>query len=99
MGRFGYTESDLARSVVDARFRDLLKFQVDRTYGLFRTGAPLVNEATSRLRLQLALTINGGMTILRKIERASFDVLSRRPTLSVADITIMLIASFLRKVV
>ncbi len=99
MRRFGYTESDLAQNVVDARFRELLKFQVDRTYVLFRAGAPLVSEATPRLRFELGLTLNGGMTILRKIERASYDVLHGRPELTVGDIARVFLVSLFHKTV
>jgi squalene synthase HpnC len=99
MARFGYTESDLANGVVDSRFRELVKFQVDRTYGLFRQGAPLIQEATRQLRFELALTVHGGQRILRRIEGASYDVLRSRPTLSGIDKVTILFASLLRRIV
>ena len=99
MSRFGYTESDLSQGVVDERFRGLLKFEVDRTRGLFRAGSPIVVEAPPDLHLELALTLNGGLRILRKIERASYDVLNRRPKLSIIDYAFMVSAALLRKTV
>jgi squalene synthase HpnC len=85
VARFGYTESDFASQVFDDRFRRLMKFEIERTKELFESGKPLVNEATKKLRFELALTWNGGMTILKKIEQASYNVLKNRPTISVAD--------------
>jgi len=96
-GRFGYTEMDLGRGVVDARFRDLMRFQVDRTRRLFEAGAPLIREAVPELRFELALTLNAGMTMLRKIEYASYDVLTVRPSLSVFDTISILVRSLVRR--
>lgn len=97
--RFGYTESDLGRGHVDVHFRDLMKFQLDRTRRMFEAGAPLVREATPSLRFELALTLHGGRTILRKIEDASYDVLSARPSLSVLDKVSIVLRSMIRRTV
>jgi phytoene/squalene synthetase len=83
--RFGYTEDDLEHRIVDNRFRALMEFQVERTRRLFREGAPLLAEVRQPLRFEVALTLSGGGTVLSKIERQGYDVLNRRPTLSVGD--------------
>jgi len=80
--RFGYTEGDLSRQVANENFRDMMKFQVDRTRSLFREGEPLLHEAPPNLRFELRLTLLGGLTILRKIESAGYNVLAVRPTIS-----------------
>jgi len=95
--RFGYTELDLGRGIVDARFRNLVRFQVERTLQLFDAGAPLVREVTPTLRFELALTLNGGRAILRKIAGVSYDVLASRPSLSFTDKASILLASFFRR--
>lgn len=79
--RFQYNEEELRQGVDDERFRALVRFEVERTRTLFHEGRPLVGAAAPALRTQLALTWNGGMTILRMIERAEYRVLSRRPRL------------------
>jgi phytoene/squalene synthetase len=83
--RFGYTEHDFGRGIADGRFKDLIKFEVDRTRDLFRAGEPLVRAVGKDLRLELTLTIMGGNAILDKIEQAGYDVLTRRPVLTLAD--------------
>jgi squalene synthase HpnC len=85
INRFGYTEDDLARATCDERFRDLLRFQVERTRAYFNSGRPLLDEAVKELKFELRLTWHGGMTILKKIERANYDVLTRRPVISSMD--------------
>jgi hydroxysqualene synthase len=88
--RFGYTEHEFSRRIVDDRFRDLIRFQVERTREFFRDGAPLVEEVGGGLRKELALTIRGGEAILDKIERMRYDVLSNRPVLTTSEKLILL---------
>jgi squalene synthase HpnC len=83
--RFGYTEDDLERRIVDNRFRALMEFQVERTRRLFREGAPLLAEVGQPLRFEIALTLSGGSAVLSKIETQGYDVLNQRPALSVGD--------------
>jgi phytoene synthase len=83
--RFGYTEGELSRQVVNENFRNMMKFQVDRTQCLFREGEPLLREAPPSLRFELRLTLLGGLRILRKIEKARYNVLAVRPTVSILD--------------
>ncbi len=83
--RFHYTEEKFCRGVEDDRFRDLIQFEVERTRKLFADGKPLLQRATPRLHFELALTWNGGMAILKKIEQSNYAVLSRRQHLSLLD--------------
>jgi squalene synthase HpnC len=85
LDRFGYTEADLDQRAVDDRFRDLMRFEVDRTKELFAAGKPLLNEVAGMLRFELKLTWGGGMTILRKIETQGYNVLGTRPKISTKD--------------
>ena len=83
--RFGYTLDDLRAGRLDGRWRELLKFEIARTRTLFEQGKPLPERVASELRLQLRLTWLCGMTVLRKIESARYDVFRRRPSLSKLD--------------
>jgi squalene synthase HpnC len=85
MERFGYTESGLDQRVASAEFKALMKYEVERTKELFEKGRPLLALARRELRFELTLTWNGGMTILRKIENAAYDVFARRPRLNLLD--------------
>jgi squalene synthase HpnC len=82
MRRFGYTEEALARGECNAAFRDLMAFEVARARELFAAGAALKDQVARRLRIDLELFTRGGLEILRLIERAGYDVLTRRPVLS-----------------
>ena len=84
IARFGYSEDDLARGVVNDNFRNLMAFEVERARDLFQQGLGLVGTLDGRLKLDVALFSAGGMKILEAIERQSYDVLSRRPALSKA---------------
>ena len=83
--RFGYTEDDLGRKICDERFQRLLRFQVDRTQQYFEAGKPLLSEAPDELRWELRLTWFGGRTILKKIERADYDVFSQHHRITSMD--------------
>ena len=82
---FRYTEDEFCRGVEDGRFRDVMKFEVERTRKLFMDGKPLIDLVRPDLRFELALTWNGGMAILKKIERAGFAVQLKRQHLSFLD--------------
>lgn len=85
MRRFGYTESEIGRKVLDSRFRRMLRYEIDRTKAMFSNGKPLLQEATERLRPELRLTWGGGLKILRKIESSGYDVLTGPPRITLGD--------------
>jgi squalene synthase HpnC len=89
MARFGYTEEDLNRGVVDSRFRGLLKSLCDQTYELFEKGRRLCDLVDSGLRTELRLVWCGGTRILERIEANHFDVFRRRPELRILDKGVM----------
>jgi squalene synthase HpnC len=79
MRRFGVGEAQLAERRCDAPFRDLMRFQVDRARRLMRDGQPLLRNLDGRFRLEIAVTVQGGLRILEKLERADYDMFRRRP--------------------
>jgi squalene synthase HpnC len=93
---FGYSEEELFRGTVTQAFRDLICFELDRTARIFREGEPLLREVGTDLALELRLTWNGGMKILKKIERADYDVLQRRPRLTMVDKLSLMFSSLFR---
>jgi squalene synthase HpnC len=82
MERFEVTESDLAAPAASRPVRRLIRFQVQRTRGLFRRGLPLIQAVAGPLRTDLRLFTLGGLAVLDAIERQRYDVLSHRPKLS-----------------
>jgi phytoene synthase len=81
MARHGVTEGHVAAQRCDAAWRSLMAFQVGRTRELMLSGAPLGRELPGRLGLEIRATVQGGLRILEKIERAGYDVFRRRPLL------------------
>ncbi len=82
MKRFGYSEQDWERKIFNPQFKELLKFEVERTKEMFYQGSELPSIVDRDLQLELKLVWFGGMSIVRKIEKAGFDVFTKRPKLS-----------------
>ena len=56
-----------------------------RTRELFQRGRPVCDEVSGRLRYELRATWLGGMRILDRLDRASYDVFRLRPKLGAPD--------------
>lgn len=85
MARFGVTERHLAEKICDRAWEHLLKFQTQRTRALMLSGAGLGQRLPGRIGLEIRATIQGGLRILEKMERAGYDVFRRRPRLRPFD--------------
>ena len=82
MREFGVTEDQIRSGRCDDRYRQLLRFEVDRTEKLFDEGEPLLDLLDGRIRQQVGLFSKGGRAVLDAIRRQNYDTLSRRPSLS-----------------
>jgi phytoene synthase len=78
-------DQDLADGRFTAEWRLALSGAASRTRGLFDAGRPLCNAVRGRLRHELRATWLGGTRVLDRLERSGFDVVRRRPTLSIVD--------------
>lgn len=81
MSRFGYTEVQNQGSSQDGRFRELMAFQVERAREFLRGGSSILGLVPGRLKLELSLTVRGGVAILDRIADINYDVRRTRPTL------------------
>ena len=81
MDRFGYTEAALLERRFNPEFAALMRFEVDRTHD-FDEGRKLCGLVNRRVRLDIEMFGQGGLEVLRIIERQGYDVLSRRPAVS-----------------
>ena len=90
---FGVSENAFEMKNNDNNFMRLLKFQVERTQGLFNRGRNLVPRLPKQLRFQIRLTILGGEEILNKIRSSGYNVLNIRPKLSKIDYVKLFIKS------
>lgn len=76
--RFGLSADDLRNHVLDDRFRELMKFEADRTKAYYARAEQLFEhlEPPGRPILRAMTDIYGGL--LREIERRNFDVYTNR---------------------
>ena len=90
MARHGVGERHVAEGLCDPAWRALMAFEVRRTRELMRAGAPLATRLPGRIGLEIRATVQGGLRILEKIERAGYDVFRRRPVLRALDWPVLL---------
>ena len=77
--RFGYSDADLMAYRYTPEFRELMKFQVNRAREMFERGRPLLGLLPRALRVDIELFLEGGLAILRAIEKIDYDVWKSRP--------------------
>ncbi len=85
MRHFGVTEEQLRGAGggrVTEGFRELIKFEVERTEAWFDEGAKLLPLLAPEFRRQIALFSKGGLAICDAVRRQKFDTLTKRPRLS-----------------
>lgn len=80
--RFGYAEEGLRRGERNERFRDLMRFEVQRARDYYRASRPLAGylEPAGRAVFQVMARTYGGL--LDAIERRDYDVFSGRVRVS-----------------
>ncbi|MDR0997086.1 MAG: squalene synthase HpnC [Zoogloeaceae bacterium] len=100
MARFGVQERDVQGCAegqpLAAPLIALLRFEVESARALMLSGTPLLGQLSGRLQLEIALTVEGGLRILEKIEKADYDVFRQRPVLGLIDWLILLPRAFWR---
>lgn len=87
---FGYTVKEFELKQYNAKFKELMRFEVERTEKLFNEGKKLLDltandENTRKLSKELKLTWLGGTTILKKIKEIDYNVLTSRPQITGFD--------------
>ncbi len=78
----GYSEAMFVRGECNEAFRQAMRVEVDRAEAYLRQGEPLVALMPRELRLEVALFVSGGLSILRSIRDLDYDVWRTRPTVS-----------------
>jgi phytoene synthase len=90
MRRFGVTEAHVREARSDEAWRQLMAFQCDRARSLMLEGAPLKDSLQGRIRLEIAVTVQGGLRVLEKLAHAGYDMFRRRPVLRWFDWPLLL---------
>ena len=83
--RFGVSERQISDAQADERWAKLMQFESQRAREMLRSGAPLGLALPGRLGLEIRATIQGGMTILDRIDAVGGDVFRHRPVLKTFD--------------
>ncbi len=93
--RFGVPVEQLRSGSEDDHFRRLMQFEADRAHGYFAESEPLLEMIQPKSRRSLWALRAIYLTLLAKLERAHFGVLSRRINLpTFAKLLLLLRASF-----
>jgi len=90
MARHAVSERHIAEQRCDAAWISLMQFQTERARAMILRGQPLARSLPGRIGLEIRATIQGGLRILEKIERANYDVFRRRPELRALDWPLLL---------
>ncbi len=80
--RFGYRIEELQRGERNERFRELMRFQVERARGYYEAAAPLAGLLDSAGRAVFLVMLRTYRGLLEAIERRDYDVFRSRVRLS-----------------
>jgi phytoene synthase len=78
LDRFGYAEEDLAAGVLDERFVELMRFQIERARGLYELADEGMGFIPRGRRYPVVVARHLYAAILDRIEDANYDVFSSR---------------------
>ncbi|MEX0602786.1 MAG: presqualene diphosphate synthase HpnD [Bacteroidota bacterium] len=92
--RFGYTEEELMRFEYNDRFVDLMKFECARALAYFKKAKAALAEEDKPLFVAARTMGNIYFLLLRRIEKANYDVFTRR--IRLASPVKLLVAMVLR---
>jgi len=97
LARFGVSEEQIARGDTGGRWSELMRFECERARRMLHAGWPLARDLPGRMGLEIRATIEGGTTILDRIEAAEGDVFRHRPVLRPSDWVRILARALLKK--
>lgn len=78
LARFNYTEEDLMNGVIDERWSDLMRFQIDRAQSFYIQAEQGVRKLSKDARWPVWTALMLYRKILNEIERNQYDVFSKR---------------------
>jgi phytoene/squalene synthetase len=98
LARYGVSEQQIAERRFDSKFRELMKFEVQRAREWFDRGLPLAKMVDRELALDLELFSRGGLAILDAVEKQDYNVLAQRPVVSKGKKMMLLLRALAGKV-
>jgi 15-cis-phytoene synthase len=94
--RFGYSEQDLLKGVIDERWKKLMQFQIDRARRYFTEADRGISFLHEDARLPVWSASITYSWILKSIEQNNYDVFSRRAYVSTRRKLLALPVAFMR---
>jgi phytoene synthase len=82
--RFDYSEEDLRQGVIDARFKALMQFQVERAHDHYERSLPLIPMLSTEGKPAFISMYRIYRGVLEQIEAQNYDVFTERARLSKA---------------
>jgi phytoene/squalene synthetase len=92
---FMVEESAFKNKDFNDNFRELMKFNVERTYKLYEQGKNIQSYLKGRIRLEIKWTVAGGEEVLNKIRKIDYNVFRIRPSLNKKDFIRLFLRSIL----
>ena len=83
--QFGVRIEQLKAGEFDENIQNLMRMQVARTRSFFIQGVDLPARLPGMLRMEIGLTLMGGMEILKRIQKQNYNTLAHRPVLARLD--------------
>ena len=77
--KYSCSEFDLEKSEASKDFKELMKFEVNRTQEMFNFGRRLLELVPKQPKFEIQLFIRGGEAILESIQNLDYNTLSKRP--------------------
>ncbi len=96
--KFNYTETDIKNSVINDNFNKLMKFQIDRAEKYYKnslSGMPYLSNDGSRSTAMIMYKTYS--SILRRIDRADYNVFSTRHYVSLPGKILIALGYFLKR--
>ncbi len=97
LARFGVPAEQLRSGNEDEKFRQLMRFEVERAWAYYKESAPLSEFIHKKSRASLWALRTIYMRLLTKLERANFSVLSRRLNVPTRTKVAILLRAFVRR--
>ncbi|ABR88842.1 squalene/phytoene synthase protein [Janthinobacterium sp. Marseille] len=95
--KFNIAEQQIAQQTVDAAWRQLMQFEVQRARAMLLSGAPLALRLPGRIGWELRLVVQGGLRILECLEASGYDMFRQRPKLGKSDWLLLLLRAIRMK--
>ena len=91
LNKFKVQIENLLQKKTDENFIELMKYQVQRNLNLYEEVNKLINILPPKLKIQIKMTIAGGIKILEKVKKIDYNVLKLRLKLSKFDAVLILL--------